>query len=160
MHLCYCVLDWHVSAGAMPGVDEPILKMWFTCSSTYFRPDMNLTGFQTSVSRLFLLFCFSLSMARGQQCVWETSWYELFTHACLSVSWGCGICTVESLWTCHVQIQQIESVWIFVVLLHDMFYPPIHWTWEALGCTFTGKVVVLWMKHWNAGGNILSLAFS
>lgn len=40
-------------------------------SSTYLRPDIYHPGLQAPVSLLFLLFCCSLSVARGKQCLCE-----------------------------------------------------------------------------------------
>lgn len=100
MQLCGCVyvfvLDWHVSAAA--------LTMLYTCRRRCARAATHTRGliFISLVCRRLLADSLSCSASLwvrpgGQPCVcvWRTCWYVLFTHACLSVSWGCGICTVE-----------------------------------------------------------------
>lgn len=96
-------------------------------NSTYLRSDIYLTGSQAPVRKLILSLTLTLTVARGQWCVCVcvVCFYVHFSHACLSVSWGCGVCAVEEhLADCHVPTQQVEKGFdLCLTFLHPLPIP-------------------------------------
>lgn len=94
--------------------------------------------FISLVFRRLLAYSFSCSASYrawpggNSVCVRRTCWYVLLTHACLSMSWGCGICAVEVfLRYCHVQWLTTDSVCIFAWCLIHFIHETTVKLWSA-----------------------------